>query len=403
MDKILVLNAGSTSVKFQLYHMDNNYHEVITGGVAERIGQSGSKIIVSVKNGEPFSYETPMTNHKEAVQAILSYLTHKYMKNAEELAAVAHRMGYGGNYDSSTAIDDKVMQELYDSIPLIPIHGPAIAAGIVAMQELIPSVLQVAVFDTAFHQSINKDGYLYALPKEFYENNKVRRYGFHGPSHHYVTSKAAEYLGYKGRFICCHLGGGASVTAVKDGKSVMTSMGYTPMSGIVMSTRAGDIDPYIPLHIMKTQNKTADEVNDLLNKQSGLFGLTEGYTDMRDILDAVEKGNQQCATALDIYIYNIIKSIGSGIALLGGLDALIFTAGIGEKSAYIRDRICSKLSYLGLQIDEEANKTYPAPTTISSSSSAVKVLVIPTDEELMMAKDAYDVYHSMTDEEREAI
>jgi len=403
MEKILVLNAGSTSVKFQLYNMDKNYNEVITGGMAERIGQDGSKIIVSVKGGEPFSYEVSMKNHKEAVQAILDYLTRKYMKNANELAAVAHRMGYGGNYDGSAAIDDKVMQKLYDSIPLIPIHGPAIAAGIKAMQELIPSVLQVAVFDTAFYQSIDKDWYLYALPKEYYEKEKVRRYGFHGPSHKYVTGKAAEYLGYKGRFVCCHLGGGASITAVNNGKSVITSMGYTPMSGIVMSTRPGDIDPYIPLHIMKTQNKTADEVNALLNKQSGLYGLTGGRADMRDILQAAENGDEQCKDALDVYIYNIIKSIGSAIAVLGGLDALIFTAGIGEKSSYIRQRICEKLSYLGLNVDTEANKQYPAPLVISSEQSQVKVLVIPTDEELMMAKDAYDVYNTIENSVKEAV
>ena len=379
MEKILVLNAGSTTVKFQLYQMDKENNAIITGGVAERVGQTGSKITVSVKGGEPFSYETPMTNHKEAVQEILNYLTHKYMKNANELAAVAHRMGYGGNYDGSVAIDEKVMQEL------------------------IPDVLQVAVFDTAFHQSIKKEGYLYALPKEVSKYMNVRRYGFHGPSHRYVTEKAAQYLGYKGRFICCHLGGGASITAVKNGKSVMTSMGYTPLSGIVMSTRTGDIDPYIPLHIMKTQHKTADEVNAMLNKQSGLYGLTNGHADMRDILEAVKNGDKECSTAIDVYIYNIIKSIGAGIACMEGIDALIFTAGIGEKSSYIRHRICEKLAYLGLSLDDKANETSPAPTTISSEESKIKVLVIPTDEELMMAKDAYNVYMAQTGTEREAV
>ena len=403
MEKILVLNAGSTTVKFQLYNMDEQNEEIVTGGLVERIGQDGSKIIINTQSGEQLTYEKPMQNHKEAIKAILEYLSHKYIKNASELAAVAHRMGYGGKYDSAAAIDDEVMQQLYASIPLIPLHGPAIAAGIKAMQDFIPAVLQVAVFDTAFHQSVSKAGHLYALPKEMYEKDQVRRYGFHGPSHRYVTGKAAKYLGYKGRFICCHLGGGASISAVKNGKCVMTSMGFTPMSGIVMSTRPGDIDPYIPLHIMKTQNKTADEVNALLNKQSGLYGLTGGRADMRDILQSAANGDEDCKLALDIYIYNIIKSIGSGIAFMEGIDALIFTAGIGEKSSYIREKICEKLSYLGIELDNQANNTYPAPTTVSSEQSAVKVLVIPTNEELMMAKEAYAIYAAQEDMEKAAV
>lgn len=392
MEKILVLNAGSTTLKFQLYNMEDNNYEIITGGAVERIGLEGSKLTVNVKGQEVFSLEEPMANHKEAIKRVLGYLIKKDIKNTSELSAVAHRMGYGGDYDKSAAIDDKVMQSLYDSIPLIPLHGPAIAAGIKAMQELIPDVLQVAVFDTAFHRSVEKAGQMYALPLEYYEKLNVRHYGFHGPSHNYVSRKAYKYLGYKGRFVCCHLGGGASVTGVKDGKSVFTSMGYTPSSGLVMSTRPGDIDPYIPLHIMKTQNKTADEVNALLNKQSGMLGLTEGHADMRDIIEQAKSGNEQCELALKVYVYNIVKYIGSAIAVMGGIDALIFTAGIGEKSSYIREKICERLGYLGLNLDENANNTYPAPTEISTTDSQVKVLVIPTNEELMMAKEAYDVY-----------
>lgn len=403
MAKILVLNAGSTTVKFQLYDMENDYNEVITGGVAERVGQPGSKMTINIKNGDPFCYEIAMENHKAAIKEILGYLTKKYLKNTAELAAVAHRMGYGGKYANAAAIDGEVMQQLYDSIPLIPLHGPAIAAGIKAMQELIPDVLQVAVFDTAFHQSVKKEGWLYALPEEYREKMQMRRYGFHGPSHNYVSRKAAKYLGYKGKFICCHLGGGASVSAVEDGKCVMTSMEFTPMSGIVMSTRPGNIDPYIPLHIMKTQNKTVDEVSALLNKQSGLCGLTNGHADMRDILDQAAKGNEYCKTALDVFIYSLIKMIGSGIAVMGGIDALVFTAGIGEKSAYIRQRVCDRLAYLGIVLDEKANSTYPAPTTVSSEESKVKVLVIPTNEELMMAKEAYDIYAERTEVEKEAV
>jgi len=403
MEKILVLNAGSTTVKFQLYNMDEQSDEIVTGGQVERIGQEGSQIIINVQNGEKLAYEIPLKNHKEAIKAILSYLSHKHIKNTSELAAVAHRMGYGGKYDSSAAIDNNVMQQLYDSIPLIPLHGPAIAEGIKAMREFIPDVLQVAVFDTAFHQTVKKEGYLYALPKEMYEKEHIRRYGFHGPSHRYVTEKAAEYLGRTGKFVCCHLGGGASICAVKDGKCMMTTMGYTPMSGIVMSTRPGDIDPYIPLHIMKTQNKTADEVNALLNKKSGLYGLTEGHTDMRDILQGVADGDEKCQLALDVYIYNILKAIGSCITIMEGIDTLIFTAGIGEKSSCIRQKICEKLAYLGVELNNRANNSYPAPITISTEESTVKVLVIPTNEELMMAREAYAIYMLRTGMEKVAV
>ena len=403
MEKILVLNAGSTTVKFQLYNIDDSHNEIITGGVVERIGLDGAKLIIYTQNKETLTYELKIENHKAAINTILQFLSKKYIKNASELSAVAHRMGYGGEYDGCAVIDDKVMQELYKSIPLIPLHGPAIEKGIKAAQELLPNVLQTAVFDTAFHQSIEKAGYVFALPEEYREGMDIRRYGFHGPSHNYVTDKAAEYLGYKGRFICCHLGGGASITAVKDGKSVMTSMGFTPMSGIVMSTRPGDIDPYIPLHIMKTQNKTADEVNAMLNKESGLFGLSGGHSDMRDILEEAQKGNEDCAFALKAYIYSMLKTVGSYVALMGGLDALIFTAGIGEKSSYIREKLCEKLGFLGIKLDNTANNQYPAPTIISDKESSVKVLVIPTDEELMMAKETYKTYKKLAREEKEAV
>lgn len=403
MEKILVLNAGSTTVKFQLYNMGDDYHEIITGGQVERIGQDGSKLIINTKTEENLSYELPIKNHKAAVREILAYLTKKYIKNTNEIAAVAHRMGYGGKYGSCVPIDDEVMQTLYDSIPLIPIHGPAIEKGILAAKELMPDVLQTAIFDTAYHQTLKKEAYLCALPEDIREGLAVRRYGFHGPSHHYVTDLAASKLGHKGRFICCHLGGGASVTAVNNGKSVMTSMGFTPMSGLMMSTRPGDIDPYIPLHIMKTQNMSPDEVNAMLNKESGLYALTGGILDMRDILERAKNGDEKCSFAIKAYVYNIIKTIGSYVALLGGIDALIFTAGIGEKSSYIRKLICEKLAFLGLELDENANNQYPAPTMINSETSAVKVMVIPTNEELMMAEESYDVYKSLTEEEKEAI
>lgn len=404
MEKILVLNAGSTSVKFQLFNIDASHHEVLTKGGVERIGLAGSKITVVGENGAPFAAEMPITNHKEAIKAILQYLTQKYLKNTEELAAIGHRMGYGGeDFDRSVAIDDYVMEKLYESLPLIPLHGLAFVHSIEAMNEFVPGVVQVAVFDTSFHQSVEKAEYLYAIPYEMYEKEHIRRYGFHGTSHRYAAKKAKEFLGHNGKFICCHLGGGSSVTAINNGKSVANSMGYTPASGVIMSTRGGDMDPYIPLHIMKTQHKTADEVNTMLNKECGLYGLTGGHADMRDIFEQAEQGNEDCAFAIKAFIYSKIKTIGAYIALMGGIDALIFTAGIGENSSYIRNEICKRLQYLGLELDEAANTSQPAPTLISTATSKVKVLVIPANEELMIAEDTYQVLKEIENSEQEAV
>ena len=392
MDKILVINSGSTSVKFQLFMMDDKNHNVITKGIVDRIGLEGSKIVVKTDNEHDFTLETKISNHKEAIKTILDYLSKKYIKNASEITAVGHRMGHGGEYfDKSVIIDKDVMEKIYDTVPLLPLHGPAFVHGLEAITELLPNVIQVATFDSAYHQSMKKEAYMYAIPKEYYKNYRLRRYGFHGTSHKYASLMASKHLGYKGKFICCHLGGGSSITAIKDGESVDTTMGYTPFAGIIMSTRSGDMDPYIPLHIMKTQNKTADEVNLMFNKQSGLFGLTQGHSDMRDIVSCAQNGDENCAFAIEAFVYSILKTIGAYIAVLGGIDALIFTAGIGENSNIIRKKLCDRLSYLGISLDEDKNNQRPAPVEITTSDSKVKVLVIPADEELMIAEDTYEL------------
>lgn len=404
MDKILVLNSGSTSVKFQLFKMDKNLHQVIAKGSVERIGLEGSKIIVRADKSHEISYELPIAAHKDAIKAILDYLSPQFIKSADELAAVGHRMGHGAEYfDSSVIIDDDVMQKIYETIPLIPLHGPALVHGVEAVSALLPGVMQVATFDTAFHQSMDKSTYLYAIPKEYYDKEQVRRYGFHGTSHKYASRRAAEILGFKGKFVCCHLGGGASVTAIKDGKSVETSMGYTPASGIMMMTRSGDIDPYIPLHIMKTQNKSADDVNRMLNRESGFYGLTCGHSDMRDIIKSAEAGDENCIFAIESFVYNLVKLIGSYIAVMGGIDALIFTAGIGENSPLIRQKVCERLSYLGIKLNVSANNEMPAPLQITTPQSKVPVLVIPANEELMIATETFEILEEIAESEPLAI
>ena len=404
MDKILVLNSGSTSVKFQLFKMDDNDFEVITKGLVDRIGLQGSKLIVKVDNDHDFTLETPINNHKDAIKVVLDYLFKKHLKNGDELSAVGHRMGHGGEYfDKSVIIDEDVMEKIYDTIPLIPLHGPAFVHGLEAVTALLPNKMQVATFDSAFHQSMNKSAYLYAIPSEYYKNHRIRRYGFHGTSHNYIAHVTEDLLGYKGKIISCHLGGGASICAINNGKSVDTTMGYTPSAGIIMSTRSGDMDPYIPLHIMKTQNKTADEVNQMFNKQSGMFGLTNGHSDMRDVIDSANSGDENCAFAIEAYVYSLVKTIGAYIAVLGGLDALVFTAGIGENSDLIRKKVCERLSYLGISLDEDKNKAHPAPLDITTNDSKVKVFVIPANEELMIAKETYELVVEAREKEALAV
>lgn len=392
MKKILVLNSGSTTVKYQLFNMDGESHQVVAKGMAERIGISGSRVSMSVDENEKLVKDVELHNHIEAIKEVLNMLLAGPIKSVEEIDAVGHRMGHGGEYfDKSVAIDEDVLAKAREAGDLLPLHGAAFLYGIDAITELLPKVKQVATFDSSFHQSMKKEAFLYAIPLEQYEKHKIRRYGFHGTSHKYVAEEAAKMLGYKGKFISCHLGGGASVTAIENGRSVDTSMGFTPMAGMIMGTRCGDIDPYIPLHIMKTQNMTADEVNAMLNKESGWYGLTRGYTDLRDIEELYLEGNQDAITAVDVYVHALIKYIGAYLAVLGGVDAIIFTAGIGENSSFIRKKVCERLGFLGIELNEEANHIRGRAAEITTPSSKVKVLVIPTNEELLIAKDTYSL------------
>lgn len=390
MHKILVLNSGSTTLKFQLFQTDGVDFSVIAKGLAERIGDGASRLIWQFGSADRQSRDLPLSDHNAAVKAMFDVLLGTVLENMDELSAVGHRMGHGGEYfDKSVVIDDDVMAKIYDTMDLLPLHGAAFVHGVEAVSALFPQIKQIATFDSAFHQSMPKEAYLYPIPLEQYEKHRIRRYGFHGTSHGYVAAEAAKMLGFSGKFITCHLGGGASVTAVKEGKSVDTSMGFTPMSGMVMNTRCGDIDPYIPLHIMKTQNMTADEVNTLLNKQSGLYGLTGGLSDLRDIEAHYLQGDQRVIDAVNTYVHCLIKYIGSYVAVLGGVDAIVFTAGAGENSSFIRKLVCDRLAYLGIELDEGANRTRGAAVEISKSGSKVRVLVIPTNEELVIARDSY--------------
>ncbi len=400
MTKILVINSGSTSVKFQLFEASANTYEVIAKGLAERIGLEDSLLTISIRGKDKQVFKQALSNHEAALKIIIQALLDGAVKSLDEITAVGHRLGLGGEYfDKSVIIDKDVMSKIYDTVDFLPLHGKAFVLGIEAVSALLPQITQVATFDSAFHQTMPKEAYLYAIPSEQYEKHHIRRYGYHGTSHKYVAQEAAKLLGHSGKFISCHLGGGASITAIDNGKSVDTSMGFTPTSGILMGTRSGDIDPYIPLHIMKTQNKTADEVNAMLNKESGLYGLSGGYSDLRDIEARYLAGDEKAITAVDVLVHGILKYIGAFIAVLGGIDALIFTAGAGENSSFLRKKICDRLAYLGLNLNDEANRRRGEAAIISTADSKLAVLVIPTNEELMIARDTYNLTAGSAEEE----
>jgi len=391
MKKILVLNSGSSSLKYQLFEMSGTNCLVIAKGVAERIGEKEARLILKTASGNTVSRDIPFADHHKVLEQIFGLLVPNCLKHIDDLSAVGHRLGHGGEYfDQSVIINGEVMEKIYASADLLPLHGKAFILGIEAINRLLPQIPQVAVFDSAFHQTMPAEAYLYALPPEQYKTHRIRRYGFHGTSHYFVTQKAAQYLGKNGKFISCHLGNGSSIAAVKDGKSIDTSMGFGGMTGLIMGTRCGDLDPYIPLYIMKTQNKTADDVNTMLNRESGLYALSGGYKDRRDIEKLYHQGNPQAVIALNCYIYNIVKYIGAYTAVLNGADAIIFTAGIGENSDFVRQKICEHLAYMGITLDSQANCSCNREVNeISTPDSKVKVLVIPTNEELVIAQDTY--------------
>lgn len=387
MQKILVLNSGSSSLKYQLFNVDGDKYEVVAKGLAERIGIDGSKVSIKYADGNKKEVVSPLPTHNEALQEVFNLLLSGAISSLNEITAVGHRVVHGGEiYANSVVIDEKVIQTLIDLSSLAPLHNPAGVLGIRAVQKALPGVKQVAVFDTAFHQTMPKEAFLYGLPIEQYTRHQIRRYGMHGTSHRFIAQEVAKIIGENSKVIVCHLGNGASLSAIKNGKCIDTSMGFTPLAGIIMGTRSGDIDPYIPLHIMKEQGLSVDEVNNLLNKQSGMLGLT-GFSDMRDVEAAYLKGDERAVTGLQTYVYTIVKFIGSYIAALGGVDAIVFTAGIGENSPIIRKLVLDRLSYLGISVDEEANARRGNIEEISTKDSKVKAFVIPTDEELMIAQD----------------
>jgi acetate kinase len=390
MKKILVLNSGSSSLKYQLFNVDGDKYNVVAKGKADRIGIHGSFVEIKITNGEKRTREVALPTHNEAIEEVTKELLNGALASMEEIDAVGHRIVQGGDiFKNSVLVTDTVIEQIEELSELAPLHNHAHVLGIKAVQKLLPNVPQTVVFDTAFHQTMPKEAFLYALPMEQYTKHKIRRYGFHGTSHAYVSQKAAELIGKRGKIITCHLGNGASISAVDNGICLDTSMGFTPLAGLVMGTRCGDIDPYIPLYICKTQNKTPDEVNEILNKKSGMFGLC-GYSDNRDIETLY--GVEECATdALNAYIHSIIRFIGAYIAVLGGVDAIVFTAGIGENGSLVRKLVIERLAYLGITLDEEANSKRGDITEISTKDSKVRVFVIPTDEEYMIAKDTMNI------------
>ena len=389
--KILVLNSGSSSLKYQLFDMENG--NVLAKGTCERIGAGGT--ITHKRPGDSDFYEEKeLKNHEAALELVLELLVskeHGVIESVSEIEAIGHRVVHGGEkIRSSTIIDKTVLEYMESTVPLNPLHGPAAIAGVKACLDLMPDVPQVAVFDTAFHQSMPQRSYMYAIPYEYYQKYKIRRYGFHGTSHKYVSQQAAEMLGRpieSLKLITCHLGNGSSITAIDGGKSVDTSMGFTPLDGLPMGTRAGNIDPAIIEFLAEHENMKANEVINILNKKSGMLGISGVSSDFRDLDQAIDDGNIRAALAKDMFNISVKKIIGSYIAEMGGVDAIIFTAGVGENDRSVRWDVCEHMEYLGIKIDPEKNKYRGRQMDISVDYARVRVLVIPTNEELVIAQD----------------
>ena len=391
--KILVINCGSSSLKFQL--IDSETEAVIAKGLCERIGMDGSQLIYTPAGGEKQVAVSPMEDHKKAVSLVIGALTDKetgVLADLSEIDAVGHRLVHGGEkFASSTLINEEVIAAITECNDLAPLHNPANLIGIRACQELMPGVPQAGVFDTAFHQTMPEEAYLYGIPYEYYEKYRIRRYGFHGTSHSFVSKRAAEMLGkpYEDtKIIVCHLGNGASVSAVKNGKCVDTSMGLTPLEGLIMGTRSGDIDPAIIEFLAHKEGMSIDEIMSILNKKSGMYGLS-GYlsSDSRDLHAACEEGKPEGIRTVKAFCYRVAKYIGAYTAAMNGVDAVCFTAGIGENSPETREAVCEYLGYLGISIDKEQNKKRGEDVVISTADSKVKVMVIPTNEELAIARE----------------
>lgn len=390
--KILVLNCGSSSVKYKL--IESTDKSVLAEGGVEKIGLPDSFLKFKRTDGSKDTITTPMPDAKAAVGNILKLLTDPkegVIKDYAEIGAVGHRVVHGmEKFNKSVLITPEVVEKIKECYTVAPLHNPANMTGIEAITELLPEVPQVAVFDTAFHQTMPAKAYMYALPYETYEKYGVRRYGFHGTSHRYVSRRACEFLGLpyeKQRIITCHIGNGASVTAIRDGVSVDTSMGLTPTEGLIMGTRSGDVDPGALIYIMEREGLDVNGLSKLVNKRSGVAGVSEISSDMRDIEDAIAAGNERAKLVMEMYEYRLLKYIGAYTAVLGGADVIVFTGGVGENQLSTRENICRQLAYMGVTFDAEANKARGKEVEISGKDSKVHVVVIPTDEELMIAED----------------
>jgi acetate kinase len=389
MSKIIAINAGSSSLKFQLFDMPSE--SVVTKGLVERIGLPDSIFSITA-NGEKAKEVTDIPNHAVAVKLLLDKLTGlNIISSLDEIDGIGHRVVHGGEeFSDSTVINEEVLGKVEDLSELAPLHNPANITGIRAFQEVLPNVPAVAVFDTAFHQTMPEKSFLYSLPYEYYEKYGIRKYGFHGTSHKYVSQRAAELLGRpveQLRLISCHLGNGASIAAIEGGKSIDTSMGFTPLAGVAMGTRSGNIDPALIPFIMEKTGKTADEVLQILNNKSGILGVSGFSSDLRDIEGAAEEGNERAELALEVFASRIHKYIGSYAARMYGIDAIIFTAGIGENSDVIRERVLRGLEFMGVYWDPTLNKVRGEEAFINYPHSPVKVMIIPTNEEVMIARD----------------
>jgi len=398
--KILVLNCGSSSIKYQLFDMDSR--KVITKGGIEKLGMKGSFLKHVREDGQVVIFDGEIIDHKIGVEYILGVLTsvkHGCLNNLEEIDAVGHRVVHGGEkFKSSVLITDEVKSVLEKNVEIAPLHNPPNLKGIYAMDELIPGIPQVGVFDTAFHQTMEPYAYMYGIPYVLYEKYAIRRYGFHGTSHRYVSQTACDLLKRDintQKIVTCHLGNGASIAAVKNGKSMDTSMGFTPIEGLIMGTRAGDLDIGVVTHIMEKEELSLRSANSLFNKHSGMLGLTGVSSDMREIETAATGGNERAKLALEMYNYRVKKYIGAYAAAMGGIDILVFTGGIGENADSVRIGSASGLEYMGIQIDPEKNRGFRQEGEISAGSSKVKVLVIPTNEELMIALDTETIIRKM--------
>ncbi len=393
---VLVINCGSSSLKYQLIDMKNE--EALATGLVERIGLEGANLTQKVEGKDKYEIVETMKDHQDAIKLVLGALVdekHGVIKSLDEINAIGHRVVHGGEkYSASALVTDEVMKDLEECAKLAPLHNPANIIGINACKALMPTVPMVVVFDTAFHQTMPDKAFMYALPYELYEKEHIRKYGFHGTSHKYVSAKVAEAMGKNIedlKIITCHLGNGASIAAIQNGVCVDTTMGFTPLEGLVMGTRCGSIDPAVVTYLIDELGYTAQEVNTLMNKKSGIFGVSGVSSDFRDVEAAAEKGSKQAQVALDLFRNTVKKYIGSYIAEMNGCDVVVFTAGVGENSIIERGAICRNLEFLGIELDEERNNIRAKVSEISKEGSKIKLFVVPTNEELMIAKDTVSI------------